>query len=428
MPDITVISHKIRRMEDVIINMREDNLNILVYEFDIFPCRDIIKTLKEQGHYVDVFNLKFKSHVGDSFFEGELINKLRDSSFDYVFSVNYITVIAKVCHECKTNYVSWCCDAPLLSMYHPSISYPENHIYMFDKTEALRFNKRGINTVRHLPLAASPKHEYFENDRFLYDISFVGNLYDKNRYDEMARILPDYLVGYMDAAIEAQQNIQGGNILTRMLTDEIMSALEPYICLEKDEESQTEIKLHFATSVLSYKVAALNRCNALNSLSRHFNNIAASDNTDQIFTENNNHSNNNSEKKLHLFTTSDTSNLKGVCIHPAVDYHTEAYKVFAMSKINLNFTAPNIESGIPLRVFDILSAGGFLLTDYREELFEFFEPGKDLVIFENIEDLTQKASYYLTHEKERLKIALNGFQTLCKHHTYKHRLTKIFNP
>ena len=380
--------------------MTARSLNILVYEFDIFPYRDIIAALKEQGHNVDIFNLPFTSHVNDVVFESSLKKKLSDASFDCVFSVNYITVVAKACHEHKIPYVSWCCDTPLLSMYHPSISYPENHIYMFDKMETMRFNKRGIDTVHHLPLAATPKFGHLEHVEYLYDISFVGNLYDKNRYDEMTHFLPDYLVGYMDAAIEAQQNIQGGNILVSMLTDEIISALEPYIRLEKDDESQTEIKLHFATSVLSYKVAALNRINALNLLGRSF-------------------------KNLHLFTTSDTSCITGTSVHPAVNYHSEAPKVFAASKINLNFTAPNIESGIPLRVFDILSSGGFVLTDFREELFEFFEPDKDLVVFENNEDLVLKTQYYLAHEKERMIIASNGYHTLCKHHTYKQRLEKI---
>lgn len=382
--------------------MEKQPKNILVYEFDIFPYRDIIRTLREQGHNVTLFNLPFKSHAGDASFENELRNKLNGAHFDCVFSVNYITAVAKACHANNTAYVSWCCDTPLLSMYHPSVSYPENHIYMFDKMETLRFNKRGIGSVTHLPLAASPKAEYAGRNKFLYDISFVGNLYDKNRYDEMTHYLPDYLVGYMDAAIEAQQNIQGGNILPKMLNNDIVSALEPFVRFEKDSESETDIKLHFATSVLAYKVAALNRINALNTLGRSFKNVC-------------------------LFTTSETDCLTGVLVHPAVDYHDEAPKVFASSKINLNFTSPNIESGIPLRVFDILSAGGFLLTDYRGELFEFFEPGRDFVIYESIADLAAKAEYYLTHEKERMEIASNGYHTLCKHHTYKQRLSKIFS-
>ena len=45
---------------------------------------------------------------------------------------------------------------------------------------------------------------------------------------------------------------------------------------------------------------------------------------------------------------------------------------FRNSKINLNPTAKGIRSGIPLRIFDILSCSGFLLTNYQSELSDHF--------------------------------------------------------
>ena len=61
-------------------------------------------------------------------------------------------------------------------------------------------------------------------------------------------------------------------------------------------------------------------------------------------------------------------------------------------------TAPNIETGIPLRVFDILGAGGFLITDWREDLKDCFTIGKDLEVYDGIDDLLEKTDYYLKHE------------------------------
>lgn len=61
-----------------------------------------------------------------------------------------------------------------------------------------------------------------------------------------------------------------------------------------------------------------------------------------------------------------------------------------MSKINLNFTIPNIKSGIPLRVWDVLGAGGFLLTNYQAEIPYYFKEGEDLVCFDGIDDLCEK--------------------------------------
>ena len=102
-------------------------------------------------------------------------------------------------------------------------------------------------------------------------------------------------------------------------------------------------------------------------------------------------------------------------------------KVFYGSKINLNFTIPNIQSGIPLRVWDILGAGGFLLTNYQPELELYFDIGKDLEIFEDASQLEQKASYYLSHEKERAQIAENGYQKVKGTHSYMRRIQEMID-
>ena len=170
---------------------------------------------------------------------------------------------------------------------------------------------------------------------------------------------------------------------------------------KQGDKNLAELKLYFATSVLSYKAAAIMRRQAVDALS----NVAG----------------------MHLFTTSSTDGLFKTIVHPPVKYHSEMPLVFAASKINLNMTTPNIENGIPLRVFDVLSAGGFLMTDYRPGLEKLFDIGKDLVVYDGIKDLTNKAQYYLKHDKERELVSARGFDKLQKLHTYKHRIQAMFS-
>ena len=59
---------------------------------------------------------------------------------------------------------------------------------------------------------------------FAGGISFVGNLYEKNSYDELETRFPEYLRGYFDAVMEAQLNISGGNIIEPMLGDPVCRA------------------------------------------------------------------------------------------------------------------------------------------------------------------------------------------------------------
>ena len=101
--------------------------------------------------------------------------------------------------------------------------------------------------------------------------------------------------------------------------------------------------------------------------------------------------------------------------------------VFRNSKINLNMTAKTIESGIPQRVLDILSCGGFCLTNYQKEIADFFEDGKELVMYSSMEDLLIKAEYYLKHEEERKEIAKAGYEKVCTYFDINMRIEELVN-
>ena len=108
-----------------------------------------------------------------------------------------------------------------------------------------------------------------------------------------------------------------------------------------------------------------------------------------------------------------------------VRYWDESPVVFYNSRINLNFTIRNIRSGIPLRVWDILAAGGFCITNFQPELVMYFKNGEELVWFEDEADLVKKVGYYLSHEDERKRIALNGQKKVRELHNYDVRLRAI---
>ena len=109
-----------------------------------------------------------------------------------------------------------------------------------------------------------------------------------------------------------------------------------------------------------------------------------------------------------LYSGDESELLKSVIGRGRVSYVEEMPKVFAASKVNLNITVKNIQSGIPLRALDILGGGGFLISNYQQELVEYFIPDEDLVCYESIEDAMDKVAYYLKNDLLREKIAMNG--------------------
>ena len=106
----------------------------------------------------------------------------------------------------------------------------------------------------------------------------------------------------------------------------------------------------------------------------------------------------------------------------AIDYYDLMPLVFKNSKINLNITLRSIQTGIPLRCFDIFGAGGFLLTNYQADLFDYFTPGEDFDFYDSEDNLIAKIEYYLSHDKERCEIAENAYKKVKNYHTYRDRL------
>ena len=117
---------------------------------------------------------------------------------------------------------------------------------------------------------------------------------------------------------------------------------------------------------------------------------------------------------LDVFTGNEELNIEKVAMHKSIDYYSRMPEVFRKSKINLNMTLRSITSGISLRVYDILGAGGFCLTNYQEDIAKLFKDGEELVMFTDENDMLNKLEYYLLHEEERMAIALNGHKAVKK--------------
>ena len=71
------------------------------------------------------------------------------------------------------------------------------------------------------------------------------------------------------------------------------------------------------------------------------------------------------------------------------------------------------------------AARGFCITNFQPELVMYFKNGEDIVWFEDEADLVKKVGYYLSHEDERKRIALNGQKKVRELHNYDVRLRAI---
>lgn len=383
-------------------------MRILIYRWKAYNYTDIIASFQQMGHQVDEIKKHLENYDRDEEFSALLEDKLRKGAYGFVFTVNYFALISEVCERRQVPYVCWSCDSPLISMYHESVFNSCNRIFLFDRCDCREFEAMGVEHVYHLPLAVDTGRvdhilgtaEDLASPLYQNEISFVGSLYEKNSYDRLQHALPEYLQGYLEAVMEAQRDLQGIYLVERLLTPDILMELEEHFHLAQSSEgSFSDLGLIFSVTVLGFKIAQLQRKSALLELAKRH--------------------------AVSLYSNSDAADLLRVTYKGSVDYWTQLPKVFAASRINLNMTIPNIKTGIPLRVFDVLAAGGFLLTNFQAEIPEHFTDGKELVCYYSEDDLVEKASYYKEHEAERKKIAEAGREAVGRDHTYQIRMAQL---
>ena len=93
-------------------------------------------------------------------------------------------------------------------------------------------------------------------------------------------------------------------------------------------------------------------------------------------------------------------------------YCEELSRVFQTSKINLAFLRKANRDRHTTRTFEIPACGGFQLSERTDEVLGFFEEGSEIECFDLVEELRDKARYYLQHEAQRQRIAAAGLVRL----------------
>lgn len=370
---------------------------------------DLPMVLEHMGHSVTILE-HYPFNPLETVFTPQLLpveDALNKNKFDYVITYLYITQLSNLCEKYQIPYIAWIYDSPLISVFHESIFNSMNRIFVFDKTMYDRLNQLGIPHVYYMPLAANTNRINALNitaedeQQYSCDISFVGSLYEKNAYNELMHQLPTEVIVPMNHYLMQHLCDWKGDrswpvlpdIATQFLTD---NRLYDTSVIDK---FQMPANMYLGILFLSRKLAEMERITALNTLAEAF--------------------------PVDIYTGSESEHIAGLRQHPPVNYYLELGKVYYLSKINLNFTLPSIESGVPLRVYDIMAHGGFVMSSYQKEFDTLFTPGKDIVVFHDLIELKEQAAYYLSHEEERIRIAAEGYQTVNRYYSYEHQIEKI---
>src|SRR5262252_2070073 len=102
------------------------------------------------------------------------------------------------------------------------------------------------------------------------------------------------------------------------------------------------------------------------------------------------------------------------------------FRILAASKMVVNYHIDIAQSyANNMRLFEATGTGALLVTDWKKNLHEMFELGKEAIAYRTPEECVEQVRYYLEHEEEREKIALAGQQRTLQEHTNYQRMQEL---
>lgn len=385
-------------------------MRILFLEWGHYDENVIEETLRELGHFV----LPVKEDLYTYTQSEEMIERIKTTIGkvhpDVLFTIDYFIDVSSAAKASGVKYYSWLYHIPQWGLYSSQGQYPCNCLFSYDTAHIDELRGMGIK-AEYVSLAADRKMldkavAGFDGDvtKYTSDISFVGSLYESanNSFKAIspeARGEEEY--AKIVELVKEKKIKYGGGVLYKGVTDDVVSFLLKEADLKKNNYFFAKDYDIAVYSILARKVTIEERKTVCRTLARKYD--------------------------FKLYSNSNTERFPEINNMGPVPYERIAPIIFNNSKINVYVTPRAIRTGIPVRVLEIMACGGFVLTNYQEDLAREFEEGRHLEMYRSLDELLEKCDYYLAHEDKRASIAQRGYERVLKEYNFSRKLHDIFS-
>ena len=383
-------------------------MRVLYLLSKILQVAAIPYALQEMGHEVGVYPHTIEEIDENDVLKEEFDTFVKSNSLNLIMSTSFCTHAAECSHQYGIKYAVYGMDSPQFEVWKSQARYDNVYLFLLDSRECQFLRENGYKNAWYMPLAIRDTSHLIltQSDfrQYATDVSFVGSVYTHNPFDDLHELITDEMEEQTMQLLERAAFIwDGADHITELLERQLNSDWQKlsqnlrrtYMGIEEDTP-ETYLLKHF---VIDRKLTNVERCMILELLAEQYDFRLYTRDGEIV------------SPKIHRFGE--------------VDSDSEALKVFAASKVNLNLTLRSIEVGLPLRIFDIMSMGGFVLTDFREDAEALFQENKEIVMYKTPEEMVDKINYYLGHDTERVRIGNNARNKVEKEFTYRVQLTKM---
>lgn len=324
---------------------------------------------------------------------------------DFVLTVNHLGVdregvLMSILDQMNVPLASWFVDNPhlILDLYS-NVNTGRSVLFTWDADTVESLKADGYESVFHLPLGADPHRFTPEGKEVPQDlranISFVGNSMKTKTEMRFAAARPTFAM--MESGFEMAEGFMEAPERT---VREYLQREWPKIITEMSRQPR-ERALAFET-YLTWLATCLYRRDCLLRIMPFGPLIVGDDGWNDIL-----------------------GRVEGWRYHAELNYYDDLPDFYLASDINFNCTSKQMKGACNQRVFDVPCCGAFLLTDHRDQIETLFEPGREMAVYNSMDEIPGMVERFLAEPDERKRIAEAGRRRVLAEHTYDHRMVSL---
>ena len=349
--------------------------------------------------------------MGQTEFVEQLLSTALEFRPDCIITINHLGVdregvLMGLLERLRLPMASWFVDNPHLVLAHYStLINPWTAIFTWDADNVPSLRSLGFEHVFYLPLGTDAtrfhppkKGEILPHGHpWRADVSFVGNSMVSKVQARLNKLhLPEKLAAsYMDvAAAFAASDVRS---VEDFLYAEYPDLVPVYKGLGSPVAQLDYEVLLTWESTMQYRLSCIEATLPFNPL------IVGDAGWDALLAD-----------SPHTFRR-----------HSELAYYTDLPRFYPGSAINFNCTSKQMKGAVNQRVFDVPATGSFCLTDWREQIGNLFEPGKEVICYHSPEEAREYIKHYLADPSGREAVSRAARRRVLAEHTYDLRIKTL---
>jgi spore maturation protein CgeB len=348
---------------------------------------------------------------GSAAFVEQLLTAVLDFKPDFVFTLNHLGVdreglLTDLLERLRLPLASWFVDNPHLILYlDGNLVSPWTAIFTWDADNLESLKAMGFTHARYLPLGTDvarfhpprPGQAPLPGLPKNWDrrVAFVGNSMLHKVHERLKRVHSPALrrsyptVGAGFAASDERS-------VREHLAQRHPELLPPFAALPNDEE-----RLHYET-LITWEATLQYRLSRLRAMLPFTPLIVGDDGWKRLLADR-----------------------PAWRYHAELNYYDDLPRFYPAAAVNFNCTSKQMKGAVNQRVFDVPASGAFLLTDYREQMENLFEPGREIICYHSPEEARELAGRYLADPNARQAVTAAARKRILAEHSYEHRLSAL---